>query len=82
MKTIIYSTTTCPYCKMLKNYLEEKGVAFEEKKVDLDDLAKEEMMKASGGFLGVPFTVVTREDGSQDTVVGFDKKRINDIYKL
>jgi len=67
---------------MLKNYLEEKGVAFEEKKVDLDDLAKEEMMKASGGFLGVPFTVVTREDGSQDTVVGFDKKRINDIYKL
>jgi glutaredoxin len=34
MKVIIYSTTTCPYCKMLKDYLDEKKVEYVEKLVD------------------------------------------------
>jgi glutaredoxin len=67
---------------MLKDYLDEKNVSYEEKMVDQDEVAKEEMMKDSGGFLGVPFTVITKEDGSKETVVGFDKNRINGILGL
>ena len=79
MKITIYSTTTCPYCKMLKDYLDEKEVKYEEKLVDQDDIAREEMLTVSGGFLGVPFTVVEKEDGTKDTVIGFDKNKIETL---
>ncbi len=82
MQVTIYSTTTCPYCKMLKDYLSAKNISFAEKLVDQDDAAKEEMMKESGGFLGVPFTLVVKEDGTKETIIGFDKGRINTIFSL
>lgn len=82
MTVTVFSTTTCPYCKMLKDYLNEKTVPFTEKLVDQDDMAREEMMKDSGGFLGVPFSVIVLDDGSRETVVGFDKGKINQVLGL
>lgn len=81
MNVTVYSTTTCPYCKMLKNYLSEKNVDFQEKLVDQDDAARDEMMEASGGFLGVPFTVVEKE-GEKETIIGFDKNKVNQVLGL
>lgn len=77
MTVIIYSTTTCPYCKMLKDYLKEKNILFTEKLVDTDDAAREEMMASSGGFLGVPFTAIIKDDGLKETILGFDKGKLN-----
>jgi len=82
MQVTVYSTTTCPYCKMLKDYLKEKSIEFTEKLVDQDDAARDEMMVASGGFLGVPFTVITKDDGSKDTIIGFDKNKVNEVLGL
>ena len=81
MQVTVYSTTTCPYCKMLKDYLSEKSIAYTEKMVDTDEAAREEMMAVSGGFLGVPFTVVMK-DGLKETVIGFDKGKINSLLGL
>ena len=81
MKITIYSTTTCPYCKMLKAYLKEKNISFTEKIVDQDDAARDEMVKISGGFQGVPFTVIEK-DGKKETVLGFDKGKINSILGI
>ena len=81
MQVTVYSTSTCPYCKMLKDYLSEKSITYIEKMVDTDESAREEMMAVSGGFLGVPFTVVTK-DGSKETVIGFDKGKLNTILGL
>lgn len=67
---------------MLKDYLDEKKVEYEEKLVDQDDSAKKEMLSASGGFLGVPFTLVRKSDGSQDTIIGFDKNKIDEVLGL
>lgn len=78
----IYTTVTCPYCKMLKDYLTEKGIAFDSVLVDQDEKEREQMMAESGGFLGVPFTVITRDDGTKDTVLGFDKNKINSVLGL
>jgi glutaredoxin len=78
----VYSTVTCPYCKMLKDYLTEKGLEFTEKLVDQDDAAMAEMSKNSGGFMGVPFTSIVKEDGAKETVIGFDKTRINSILGI
>lgn len=82
MQITIYSTTTCPYCKMLKDYLTEKNLSFEEKLVDQDDLAKDEMAKESNGFLGVPFTIIRKDDGSKTTIIGFDKGRIDETLGM
>jgi glutaredoxin 3 len=81
VQIIIYSTTTCPYCKTLKDYLKEKGVSYTEKLIDTDEVAKSEMLASSGGFLGVPFTLVVKDDGTKETVVGFDKGKIDKIIQ-
>ena len=66
---------------MLKDYLKERDVGFEEKLVDQDDLARDEMVKVSNGFLGVPFSVITKNDGAKETVIGFDKGRLDSILQ-
>jgi len=81
MNITIYSTTTCPYCNMLKDYLKEKNITYSEKLVDQDDAAREEMMAASGGFLGVPFTVIEK-DGKKEKIIGFDKGKINEALGI
>jgi glutaredoxin len=82
MNVTVYSTATCPYCKMLKDYLDEHKISYSEKLVDQDDAAREEMMGFSGGFLGVPFTLVAKDDNTKETIVGFDKGRINSILGI
>jgi len=67
---------------MLKNYLKGKNISFEEKLVDQDDKAREEMLVDSGGFMGVPFTLVVKDDGTKDTVVGFDKGKFEKILQI
>jgi glutaredoxin len=62
---------------MLKNFLEEKKLPYTEKLVDQDTTAKEEMIEKSDGYLGVPFTVITKDDGSEVKIVGFDKNLFN-----
>ena len=82
MQVTIFSTTTCPYCKMLKDYLTSKSIVFSEKLVDQDDTARDQMISESGGFLGVPFTVITKDDNSKVTILGFDRDKINAALEL
>ena len=82
MKVTIYSTTTCPYCLLLKNFLKEKNISYIEKMIDQDDAAKAEMSKDSEGFMGVPFTVVFKDDGTKETIVGFDLGKLNHILNF
>lgn len=79
MQAIIYSTTTCPYCKMLKDYLTLKNISFIEKLIDQDSQAQTEMLGLSDGFMGVPFAIFTKDDGSKETIVGFDKGKLEQI---
>lgn len=72
----IYTTTTCPYCKLEKEYLDSKGVKYENIFVDKDAKAAEEMVKISGQ-MGVPFTVISKDDGHRITILGFDKEKLN-----
>ena len=72
----IYKTTTCPYCKTEAEYLESKGIKFEEIYVDKDPKAVQEMI-AESGQMGVPFTVITKDDGSKVSILGFDKQKLD-----
>ncbi len=82
MQFTIFSTTTCPYCKMLKDYLDKNSIKYTEKLVDQDDVAREEMMNKSGGYLGVPFSVIVKDDGAEDNVLGFDKGKLDKLLGL
>ena len=69
-KVIIYSTPSCVYCKMAKEYFAKNNVAYEEHDVASDMKAREEMLEKSQQ-LGVPVIDI---DGS--IIIGFDKKNI------
>lgn len=71
-KITIYSTSTCPSCKMLKTYLAEKGFEYENKDVGEDDKAREEMIEKNGGMLSTPTVEI---DGK--IIVGFDKAKVD-----
>ncbi len=71
----VYSTSTCPWCMRAKQYLQSKGVDFENVDVASDEKAAEEMVALSGQ-MGVPVIVV---DGQ--VVVGFDKTRLEELLK-
>ena len=70
-KIKVYTSSTCPYCVMAKEYLAEKGIEFEEKNVQTDKEASQELMKM--GYTGVPVVVIGDEE-----IVGFDKAKIDE----
>ena len=39
-----YSTAICPYCLAAKNFLKSKGLAYREVRIDLDAVARKDMM--------------------------------------
>jgi glutaredoxin 3 len=48
MNILIYTSATCFYCVRAKALLKEKGLAYTEIRVDLDDAEREKMMALSG----------------------------------
>ena len=68
MKNVsIYSTPTCTYCNMAKDFMKKNNVTYTEYNV-ATDLAKRKEMIDKTGQMGVPVIVV---DGQ--AMVGFDK---------
>jgi len=72
----VYSTETCPYCKLIKEFLTEKGIKFTDFNVGEDQKAAEEMVKKSEQR-GVPVLDI---DG--EIVVGFDKEKISKLLGI
>ena len=71
MKDIkVYSSSTCPYCTMMKDYLKSKNVEFVEKNVSTDEDARKELMAM--GHMGVPVTLI---DGTE--IVGYDTTKVD-----
>lgn len=80
-KVKIYSTTTCPFCKMEKQYLEEKGIQYENIFVDQQPDEAKRLIEESGQ-MGVPFTEITKDDGSVVKILGFDKNKLNEALGI
>ncbi|MFO7610909.1 MAG: glutaredoxin domain-containing protein [Clostridia bacterium] len=69
----VYSTPTCPYCKMAKKFLAENDVQFEDIDVSKDREQAMEMISKSGQR-GVPVI-----DFNGEIIVGFDKPRLEHL---
>ena len=66
----VYSTPTCPYCHLAKDFLKEKGVEFEDIDVSVDQEAAQKMV-AKSGQMGVPQIEINGK-----MILGFDKEQI------
>ena len=72
----IYTTNTCTYCKMAKDFFQQNNVPYEELNVVTDVKARQEMVEKSGQ-LGVPVIDV---DGT--IVVGYDRERLGGLLGI
>lgn len=66
---------------MLKKYLDEKGIAYHEKRADEDQSLAQELYEKSGQ-LGVPFTIVRDDKGNESKILGFDRQKIDTALGL
>lgn len=74
----LYSTHSCPYCKMEKNWLDQHKVKHQLVFVD-NDPKEAEAMVAKTGQMGVPVTEIQYEDADPEFIIGFDKGRLATI---
>jgi glutaredoxin-like YruB-family protein len=75
-RVTVYSTPTCTWCNTIKTYFKQNRIRFTDVDVSKDQKAAEEMVRKSGQQ-GVPQT-----DIEGTIIVGFDKKRINELLDL
>lgn len=81
MAVHLYALSTCPYCRMMKKFLDEHDVPYELTEVDLlegaeKETAVDEVVRLSGGK---SFPVL---DVDGQVVVGFNKGRMTQVLGL
>ncbi len=75
-KVRIFSTPTCSYCRLTKQFFTEHNVAYEEHDVASDLSARQEMLTKSGQS-GVPVIFV-----DDQVVVGYDRERLSELLGI
>jgi len=72
----VYSTPECPWCKRVKEFLEQNKIKFSDVDVSKNDKAAEEAVKKSGQ-MGVPVIDVNGE-----IIVGFNEEKLRKALNL
>jgi glutaredoxin-like YruB-family protein len=75
-KVIVFSTPTCSYCNMAKQYFRQKNVKFTDIDVSRDQAAARDMVRRSGQ-MGVPVI-----DIGGKIIVGFNRPKIDQMLGL
>ena len=71
----IYTTPTCGFCHMAKEYLKSKNIEFDAKDITTDEQSYKDVLDKSGQ-LGVPVLDV---DGT--IIVGFDRAKLDVVLR-
>ena len=72
----MYSTPTCHYCNLAKDFFDENKIKYTVYNVSVDLAKRKEMMEKSGQ-MGVPVIIV---DG--ELVMGFDEDRLRGLLGI
>jgi glutaredoxin-like YruB-family protein len=75
-KITIYSTPTCHFCHVAKDFFTSKGIVYEDFNVSTDLEKRKEMVDMSGQ-MGVPVILI-----DDKIVVGFNKPQILEILGI
>lgn len=73
---VIYSTPTCHFCQMAKEFFKENDVTYTEHDVAADTEKRQEMVERSGQ-MGVPVIFI-----GEEMIVGFDEDKIKEELGL
>ncbi|MFS0690204.1 glutaredoxin family protein [Sporosarcina sp. 179-K 8C2 HS] len=71
----VYTTNTCPYCTMMKNYLDEQNIPYREVNVQEDEEAGRKLVETTGQ-MGVPQTELNGQ-----WILGFDTQAVQAALK-
>jgi glutaredoxin-like YruB-family protein len=69
-EVVIYSTPTCHFCQITKEFLKENDVAFTDYNVAEDQDKRAEMVEKSGQ-MGVPVIFI-----GEEMIIGYDEAKI------
>ncbi len=72
----VYSTPTCPYCKMVKKFLQDNSISYQDLNVAEDRAALEDIINRSGQ-MGVPVIDI---DG--ELVIGYNQVQLKEKLRL
>ncbi len=72
----IYSTPSCHFCHMAKEFFKEKNIAYTEHDV-AGDMEQRKIMIEKSGQMGVPVIII-----GNDLIVGFNKPKIVELLGL
>jgi glutaredoxin 3 len=72
----IYSTPTCHFCHLAKDFFTAHNVVFTDYNVASDLERRQEMVQKSGQ-MGVPVINI-----GEELIVGFDEDRIKELLKI
>ncbi len=75
-KVTIYSTPTCHFCRMAKEFFKDNNVEFEDFDVSQNLDKRKEMMDKSGQ-MGVPVIII-----GEKLIVGFNKPQIMELLGI
>jgi len=75
-KITVYSTPTCHFCHMAKDFFTSKGIVYEDFDVSINLDKRKEMMDKSGQ-MGVPVIMI-----DDKLVVGFNKPQIVELLGI
>ena len=76
-KVEIYSTESCHFCRMAKEFFAANNISFTDYNVGINTTKRAEMIEKSGQ-MGVPVIVID----DKDIVVGFDKNALTSLLGL
>ena len=72
----IYSTPTCHFCHMAKDWFTEKGVNFVDHDVSVDAEKRRQIMEITGQ-MGVPVIII-----GEDVIIGFNQSKLEEILNI
>ena len=75
-QVVIYSTPTCHFCQMSKEFFKENNVEYTEYNV-AEDMEKRQEMIEKSGQMGVPVIYI-----GEEMFVGFDKDKLSTALGL
>lgn len=81
LRTEVYATHWCLYCKMELEYLDSKNVKYSVYWVDEDEEKDKEMHKRCDSG-AIPTTVITDKSGKEHCVIGFKKDELSALLGL
>lgn len=72
----IYSTPTCHFCHMAKDWFTEKGVKFVDYDVSADIEKRRHIMEVTGQ-MGVPVIII-----GSDVIIGFNQTKLEELLNI